>query len=429
MQQIDFKLNNEIKVHLIKNDKYKTDLLALFLTVPLQRENITKNALIPIVLKRGCNKLKTQNEINEKLEEMYGAVFDAGLDKTGDNLIIKFYLESINDNFLPGDNQNIEKAIELITNIVFEPLIENGSFIKEFVDSEKNNLKVIIESKKDNKDRYALDRCINSIYGDNGYGLSKLGYIEDFESIDEKNLYQEYLKLIKNSKIDFFISGNFDEEKISIKVKSLENNSLLNNREEIFKKNDFREEKKEKTDEIKEIKEKMDVTQGKLVIGLDILPNNLGDYRFIAAMYNTILGDGANSKLFQNVREKAGLAYTAKSNYIIQKNNIFIRCGIEIDNYNKAVDIIKEQLEDIKNGNFSDDDIENGKKYIVSGIKSIYEEQDTEIIFSYGQEISPIPVTPEEYKDRIKKVTKEQIVEFAQNICINTIYFITDKNI
>ncbi|MBR3152489.1 MAG: insulinase family protein [Clostridia bacterium] len=429
MKQIDYRLNNDIKVHLIKNDKFKTDLLALFLTVPLKRENVTKNALIPIVLKRGCELLKTQNEINERLEEMYGAVFDAGLDKTGDNLIIKFYLESINDNFLPGQNNNLDKSIELISNIVFNPLIQNDGFLKEIVDSEKNNLKVIIESKKDNKDRYALDRCINSIYGDNGYGLSKLGYIEDLDKIDEKKLYQEYLKLIKTAKIDFFVSGDFNEDKISIKIKGLENNELLKNREEVFKKNDFREEKKEKLQEIKEIKEEMDVKQGKLVIGLDILPSKLGDYRFIAAMYNTILGDGANSKLFQNVREKAGLAYTAKSNYIIKKNNIFIRCGIEIDNYEKAVDIIKQQLEDIEKGKFSDEDIANAKKYIISGIKAIYEEQDTGIIFSYGQEMSPIPITPEEYKDRIEKVTKEQIIEFAKNVSINTIYFITGKNI
>ena len=136
------------------------------------------------------------------------------------------------------------------------------------------------------------------------------------------------------------------------------------------------------------------------------------------------MGDGANSKLFQNVREKAGLAYTARSNYIIQKNNIFIRCGIEIENYEKTVEIIKEQLEDLKKGNFSDEDLQNSKEYIFSGIKAIYAEQDTGIIYSFGQEISPLPITPEEYKERIEKVTKEQVVEFAKCIDINTIYFL-----
>ena len=328
MKQIDYELKNDIKVHLIKNDNFKTDLLAIFIVTPLKRENISKNALIPAVLKRGCNSYKTQNEINEKLESMYGAIFDCGLDKTGDNLILKFYLESINDNYLPGENNNISDAIELLTNIIFNPLIENGSFNKEYVESEKNNLEVIINAKKDNKDRYSLDKCINCIYGDNGYGLNKLGYIEDFKDIDEKNLYEQYKELISKSKIDFFVSGNFDNEKVINKIKNFEDYELFDNRKEEFIKNDFRKEIKKKIENINEVKESMDVIQGKLVMGLDILPNNLGDYRFIASLYNTILGDSANSKLFQNVREKAGLAYTTKSNYIIQKNNIFIRCGI-----------------------------------------------------------------------------------------------------
>lgn len=424
MKQLDFKLKNDIKVHLMKNDNFKTDLIAIFILIPLNREDVTKNALIPAVLKRGCEKYKTQNDINKKLEEMYGAIFDCGLDKTGDNLIIKFYLESINDNFLPDENNNLNNSIDLLKEIVFNPVVDDNAFSKEYVETEKQNLQIIIESKKDDKDRYALDKCINSIYGNNGYGLSKLGYIEDFDNIDEKNLYSHYLQVINKSKIDIFISGNFDDEKVISKVKEIENIKGLTDRIEEFTVNDFRKEIKNKVEKINEVQEKMDVMQGKLVLGLDILPNNLGDYRFIAAIYNTILGDGANSKLFQNVREKAGLAYTARSNYIIQKNNIFIRCGIEIENYEKTVEIIKEQLEDLKKGNFSDEDLQNSKEYIFSGIKAIYAEQDTGIIYSFGQEISPLPITPEEYKERIEKVTKEQVVEFAKCIDINTIYFL-----
>ena len=102
----------------------------------------------------------------------------------------------------------------------------------------------------------------------------------------------------------------------------------------------------------------MDITQGKLVIGLNVNTENEDD-KYVALMYNMLLGGGANSKLFQNVREKASLAYTAGSMYIRQKNNIFIRCGIEIKNYNKAKEIIEKQLEDLKNGQFSEEELQN----------------------------------------------------------------------
>ena len=130
--------------------------------------------------------------------------------------------------------------------------------------------------------------------------------------------------------------------------------------------------------------------------------------------------------MFQNVREKESLAYTASSSYIKAKNNIFIKCGIEIANFEKAVKIIKEQLEDIKNGKFEEADIDDAKRTIISNVKTIPEEQDTEITYYFGQEISNIKYTLEEYVEKINKVTKQQIQELSEKININTIYFLRD---
>ena len=128
--------------------------------------------------------------------------------------------------------------------------------------------------------------------------------------------------------------------------------------------------------------------------------------------------------MFQNVREKAGLAYSAKSMLVKQKLNIYIRCGIQIENYEKALEIIKCQLENIKKGEFSDEDVFNAKTYLISGIKNVEEEQDTEIVYYIGQEISKTNMSLEEYIQRVEKVTREEIIELAKSININTIYFL-----
>ncbi len=128
--------------------------------------------------------------------------------------------------------------------------------------------------------------------------------------------------------------------------------------------------------------------------------------------------------MFQNVREKASLAYTARSNYVRQKNNIYVRCGIEIVNYKKAVQIIKEQLEDMKNGKFLKEDLENAKKYMISGVQSAQDEQDSEITYYIGQELSGKLTTFEEYIENINKVNVEDVKNVANKININTIYFL-----
>ena len=422
MEYKQTEIKKGIKLHTIKTDKFKTNLIAIMLTTKLNRENVTKNALIPTVLKRGTKNLKTQEEINKKLEEMYGASLDCGLDKTGDNQVLKFYIETVNDEFLPQEAENMLKtSLEEIFEFVFNPYLENNCFKKEYVEQEKENLKQIIEGKIDNKARYSLDRCIEEMYKDKPFGLYKYGYIEDMKNIDEENLYEYYQKLINECKIDIFVSGIVDENTENV-IKNNENIAKLGEREPQYNKTEIVAKKSETE---KDIQESMEVTQGKLIIGmdLDIDDDNL---RYDVMIYNSLFGGSANSKLFQNVREKASLAYTASSSYYRFKNNIFINCGIEIPNYEKTLEIIKQQIEDMKKGDFTDEEVENAKKGIIASIKTIDDEQDTEITYFFSQELSQNKCDIEQYINRIAVVNKENVIEIANKVSINTIYFLKD---
>ena len=403
-----------IKIHKIETNQFKTNLYAVFLATPLKRENVTKDALIAAVLRRGTKNIISQDKISKELEEMYGASFDCGIEKTGDNHIIKFYLEALNEEFLPEKEELTQKCINILLDIVTNPFVENNGFKQEYVDGEKENLKQIINGKIDNKARYSLDRCVEEIFKGEPYGLYKYGYVEDLEKITPQNLYEYYKELIKNCKIDIYYSGIFDNdntEKI-IEKRLQENNIEPRNAKYVI--NNEMTEKKQKS-ETKTVEESMDVTQGKLVLGLQIDDNNKNS-RFAASVYNAILGGGANSKLFQNVREKNSLAYTASSSYIRTKNVILVHCGIDIDKYEKALETIKEQIEDMKKGNFTDKDIEDAKKLIISSVKSISAEQDTEITYDYGQELSNEHTTIKDYQQNIEQVKREQIVDIANKI-------------
>ena len=415
-----------IKVHLIESKLFKTNMVCILLTVPLLKETVTKNALIPFYLRSGTKNLPSQIAINKKLEEMYGASFDCGIDKMGDNQVLKFYIESINDNYTDKKENILKQTIDLLLEIIFNTNIKNNSFDEPVFELEKKNLKQVIEGKIDDKDLYAFENCINAMYGENGFGIYKYGYIEDLDNINANVLSEHYSRLIQTAKIDIFVSGNLENENVPDILRQNENIQKLVPRAENYILNNEYTECKQKVDKIQEKQEEFDISQGKLVMGLDIFSKQ-ENLQCIALVYNAILGDGANSMLFQNVREKASLAYSAKSKYVKQKGNIFIRCGIEIQNYQKAVDIIKEQLENIRKGNFTEEDIENAKCYLISGIKMIEEEQDSEIVFQIGAEISKTYTTLKEYIDKINNVSKDEIVEFANKTELNTIYFLTKK--
>ena len=420
-------LKKGVKLHTINTDKFKTNLIAVFLTTKLCRENVTKNAVISALLRRGSKTMPSQEEISKAMEEMYGAGFDCGIDKTGDNQVLKFYIETINDNFLPQkDEKMLKMSTEKLLDIVFNPYTENEgtneSFKAEYVEQEKNNIKQRIEGKIDNKAKYSMDRCIEEMYKNSPFGLYKLGYVEDLQQIDAQNLYSYYKELINTCKIDIFISGNINK---SINKDIKENPNIEKLQERIPEYVQAKELNKPLTQQENTVTESMDVTQGKLILGLDVSLNN-EDLRYDALIYNSILGGSANSKMFQNVREKAHLAYVASSSYFRYKNNIFINCGIEIGNYEKALGLIRQQIEDMKKGEFTEEDIENAKKGIIATINSIDDEQDTGITYYFGQELSENDISIEEYIKRIEKVTKGDIINIANNVAINTIYFLKD---
>lgn len=383
---------------LIKTNRFKTNLYAIFLTIPMKKEDATINSLIPAVLRRGTEKYPTQLEIEKRLEEMYGASFNCGVDKIGNYQVLKFYIEGLSDEYTE-EKQNIE---ELLKEIIYSPILENGYFKKEYVEQEKENLRLIIESRKDNKARYAYERCIEEMFENEPYGVYKYGTVEDVEKITPESLYNQYKKILKNAQIDVFGCGNQLEE-IEIPHKNT-----------IEIKNTIHENKH------KEIKEKADVTQGKLIIGLDTPEEN----KPAITMYNAILGGGANSKLFQNVREKASLAYSAGSSYIRRINSIFIKTGIKNENYKKTLEIIKKQLQDMKQGNITDKEFRDAKQLIISSLKLIPEQQEDLIAFTYDQKIFGENQSIDEYISNISKVTKENVIEIAQKIDIDTIYFL-----
>lgn len=420
------KIKQGIKAHLINTDLFKTNMISVIITVPLLRENVTKNALIVSMLRRGSNNLKTQIEISRALENLYGASFECGIDKFGDNQILRFYIDSINDKFALDNEKILKDSINILLDIICNPLMENGVFKEEYLNVEKENLKKIIDSKIDDKDLYAFESCISNMYGEKGFGLYKYGYIEDLEKIDNKSLTEHYNNLIQNSKIDIFISGEFDDQNVENIIKNNENIIKLHPRIENYILNNEYTECKENVEKVNEIFEKTDVTQGKLVIGMDVT-SKVDKLQFKALLYNMILGSGANSLLFQNVREKASLAYSIRSVYVKQKANIFIRAGIEIQKFDEAVKLIKDQLEIMKRGEFTDEDLNSAKEYIKAGIVAIESEQDTGIVYCIGQEISKTNTTIEEYLKNIEDITREDIVEIANNVNINTIYFLKNE--
>lgn len=410
-------MDNGVRFNFIKNNKFKTSMIGVFFSTPMTAKNVSINALIPAILRRGTEKLSTMKEISKKLESLYGAKFDCGVSKKGENQIIRFYGEAVNKKYTGTNQDTLGELADLINDVIFNPILDNGKFKADYVSQEKEQVKDIIESRKNDKVQYALERCYELMFEGEPFGLCEFGTTDRIDKITDDELMNGYRDMLNDYQVDVVVSGDLTEEE----YKNIISKFRFSPRKAL----EITEPKKVNVEKVKDYTEKFDINQGKLSLGYRVnIDTNSDDY-YKMLVYNGILGGGVQSKLFQNVREKNSLAYYAFSRYEKIKSVMGISCGIEIPNHQKALDTILEQVEDMKNGKITAEEYETTLKTLENSLNSMRDEQAQMLDFNYTQILLGTNKTLEEIIENVKKVQISDVVDVAKYVELDTIYFMT----
>lgn len=412
------KLAEGVNIHPLHTDKFKTNLISVYFRIPLRRETATLAALLPSVLKRGTEKYPTMAQLSARAEELYGASLSAGIAKKGDSEVIRFSVRYVSCDFLP---ENITGGIlELLSQLVLCPKLTNGAFDAEYLAQEKENTKSSIEGLINDKKAYAQARCNEIMFEGDPYGVSEYGYIDELEKITPQSLFEFYKSLLDTAAVEIFVSGSFDEETVVKRIAA--EFSRLGARTPKLPATRLAE--READICVKDVTEPMPVTQSKLCIGYNcgISPRSAeyADLRLFCAIF----GGSPFSKLFNNVREKLSLAYYVFSVIEGHKSCMKISSGIEADKFRAAYDEINVQLEKMKAGDFTDDEIESAKKYLATGFGSIKDSLDATENFYLDRLILGSGDSIDEYLERLCRVERDGIIRAANSVQLDTIYFL-----
>ncbi|WP_077617883.1 EF-P 5-aminopentanol modification-associated protein YfmF [Bacillus sinesaloumensis] len=409
---------NGLTLHTIHTDKFKTNTIVLRMKAPLDEENVTQRALLPYVLQSATPSYPQTTLLRSYLDELYGAVLYVDLAKKGEHHIITFFMEVANEIFLKDQTPLLDKALTLLQEIVLSPVTENGAFKSEIIEKEKRSLKQRIQAVYDDKMRYSNLRLIEEMCKDEPYHLHVNGRIEDLEVISAESLYAYYQKAIAEDEIDLYIIGHIDSAKVAETVSSTFNFSDRNVRLQP-------EAKTKHVAEVNEVIEKQDVKQGKLNIGFRTNTTYSDSDYDALQVFNGIFGGFSHSKLFINVREKESLAYYAASRVESHKGLLMVMSGIDAANYERAVTIIKEQMKAMIDGDFTDEVLAQTKAVIRNQLLETIDTSRGIAEVLYHNVVSSKSRKLEEWIAGIEAVTKEEVVNVAKKIELDTIYFLT----
>ena len=405
----------------LRSEKFKTACLSLTLLTQLQRETAAMNALIPYVLRRGTARYPDMEALSARMDELYGAAVEPVVRRIGEIQGLGFYASIPESAYLPGGQNVLRDTAALLSELLLSPATRGGLLLPQYVDSEKEKMLDAIRSRVNDKRGYALFRCVEEMCCCEDFAVGRLGSETECEAINYKKLTRQYHTLLQCSPVEIFYCGQARNREVADVLRDA---LITLPRGEIDYEigTDLRMNALE--DKVRFVEEKLDVNQGNLVIGWRLGecmedPDVAAIYVFIA-----IFGGGSSSKLFQNVREKQQLCYYAGSLVDTHKGLLLVSAGIAFDKLDAARDEIFAQLDAIRQGEITDEELQAARAGIASDLRALTDSQGELEGFWLSQALDGLDYGPMELAELVEEVTREDVTAVAKSLDCDLIYFL-----
>lgn len=405
----------------LRSDKFKTACMSVTLLTQLRRETAAMNAVIPFVLNRGTTRYGDMEQLSRRMDELYGAAVEPVVRRIGEIQCIGFYGSFPEPDYLPGGEALLGDTCALMAQLLLDPATRGGLLLPQYVDSEREKLLDIIRSRMNEKRSYALTRCIEEMCCYEDFAVSRFGSESEAENIHYKKLTRHYRELIQTCPVEIFYCGKTDFKAVSAAMREAFS-TMPRGEIDYDIGTDLRMNAVE--DHVRFVEEEMDVTQGKLVLGFRL--GECMEEPDIPALYvfNAVYGSGATSKLFMNVREKLSLCYYASSAVYLHKGIMLASSGIEFDKLDAARDEILAQLDSVRRGEITDDELRSAKKSVASDLRAVQDSIGELEGFYLSQALDGLDYGPAELAALAEDVTKEDVQAIAKSIECDLIYFL-----
>ena len=412
---------NGTEILFLPGNSFTTTLVSFNFYMPLNKETVSQYALLPEIMVTCSKDYPDYLKLNYKLSSLYGADVVASSSKVGNCICIKFTVSSINDKYAFDGQKVTKESIDLLLSLIFRPKTENNAFLSEDLKREKRKLIDRIKGEVNEKRTFARNRLTSEMFEDDPFGLYKLGDIQTVSDLSGEDLFEAWNNMLSCGYLKIHVIG--EEMPEGLKEGIIKELSAFNreNVTDIYEVTPLKE-----RSEVKEVTDYFDVAQGKLVMGFSC-PAGDDDSSLDVMLMNDIFGGGPYARLFTNVREKMSLCYYCSSQAVRNKGFMMVDSGVEKENAEKAKEAILGQLEIMKKGEFSDFEFSSAIKSIKDSLRSYNDSQNGLDVWYTLKAINKNVYSPEEISEKIEKITRQDVIDAANRVKLNTVYMLLPK--
>ena len=417
-----YQLAEGVNLHVLPTKQYKTIRIFIRFTARLQQEVITKRSLLSSMLETNSLNYPDQTKLSAKLAELYGASFGLSVRKKGNLHWLNAGISFVNGEYV-NDPNLFSQAVDFLKEVLFYPNIKNQQFDQLTFDLEKNNLRLYLESLKEDKQTFA-SYALQELYFENSpeQKIPSLGVVEELDKITARSLAAYYQEMMANDQIDIFVVGDVDSDKAAEAVGQLPFEPRETAHPELFY-------TQPQVNIVKERQVREPIVQAKLNLAYQTNVYYDEPERFALMVFNGLFGGFPHSKLFMNVREKESLAYYASSSVDTFRGFMSVQTGIDEKNRNQVLRLIHEQLESLRNGEITDLELAQTKAMLRNQYLLSLDSPQAAIEASFLDSWLPeTKLSDEEWLKRMESVTIKEIQQVAEQIELQAIFFLAGGN-
>ena len=407
----------------VHTEKFKSCVLGASFLAPLDRTTAACNALVPSVLRRGTQEHPDMESLSAALDELYGGSIEPVVRTRGETQCVGFLGSFLDDAYTLDGSAILEKAAGLLGELLLRPCTEHGVFRSDYTDSERQNLIDRIRAQVNDKRSYALLRLKREMCAGEPFGVDRLGDESSARAITPESLWARYQDLLRTAPMELYYCGSAKPERVADALRA----ALSQLPTDGVRTPLPRPAAKEAPAQPREVVESLDVTQGKLTMGLRTGSTVWSEDYPALLLANAIFGGTTTSRLFLHVREKLSLCYYASSQLEKLKGVMLVSSGVESDKVGEARAEILSQLEACRKGAFEDWELEGARRSVVSALHSAMDAQARLEDFWLGQAVAGLTEDPEALARRVEEVTREQVVAAFSSLQLDTIYFLKGR--
>ncbi|WP_411844098.1 EF-P 5-aminopentanol modification-associated protein YfmF [Salinicoccus sp. HZC-1] len=407
---------NHIPAVIMNTDKFKTITIQLQFRSQLKRERVTKRNLLSRMMVKRTLRHSTEAELLNHLAHYYGAHLTTNVGRKGQDHIITFGMEFVNNKFIREDLDIPNEMCKVLKDVLNTPFNYDDDF-EEFFEREKRLYKNRLKSMKDNRAQASFQAMVDTMFETEDYKYLSHGVLEDVDALTLEDIKEEHEQMMATDDIVILTAGNVDDT-------ITDNLSLIHSREE-KRQIDHKSYLYRPATGVKRETDTQKIEQAKLNMGFRA---ELGSPESHMAfnVLNQMFGGTAASYLFRNIREKQSLAYQISSQIDVRNGYMFVMGGVDAENVKKAEAGILEELERFKNGDFEDSFIDEIKGMMRVNRKEVMDKPKGLIALEYN-ELLRKPDSPS-WEAQLNSVDREMIIEISNKIHLDTVYVLTRSN-